>query len=244
MLTMLAHNLNRDVTEVRLFEMGTVFGGSTVAVQEQPGLALGATGGAGSSPLANSGDALFYALKGALERLLALFDTGTVSFVADEIPAWLETGRAARMVGNGKTLAVFGELNAAEAQRRKLRQTVVLAEVQLAELLKLSPRQRAVRELSRFQTVERDFSFVFADSVPWQQIAAAIAGLNLAELVRVTPVEIFRDARGKAVPAGHHSLLLRVVFQSAERTLVDDELTGWSARIVESLTKLGGSLRG
>jgi phenylalanyl-tRNA synthetase beta chain len=32
MLTMLAHNLNRDVSEVRLFEMGTIFHGSTATV--------------------------------------------------------------------------------------------------------------------------------------------------------------------------------------------------------------------
>ena len=46
---MLALNLHRDVSSVRLFEMGTVFGGSTVEVKERVGLALGATGAGGGN---------------------------------------------------------------------------------------------------------------------------------------------------------------------------------------------------
>ncbi len=35
-------------------------------------------------------------------------------------------------------------------------------------------RQPIAPELSRFQPVERDFSFVFADAVRWQSIAGAL----------------------------------------------------------------------
>jgi phenylalanyl-tRNA synthetase beta chain len=59
----------------------------------------------------------------------------------------------------------------------------------------------------------------------------------------VKPVEIFRDAKGKAVPAAHYSLLLRVVFQSTERTLTEEELTGGSEKIVAALSALGGAQR-
>ena len=41
---MLAHNLNRDVREARLFEQGAVFTGSAEAVVESPSLSLGLTG--------------------------------------------------------------------------------------------------------------------------------------------------------------------------------------------------------
>ncbi len=44
MLTMLANNLNRDVEDAALFEMGTVFSGTTDRVDERPSLAFGATG--------------------------------------------------------------------------------------------------------------------------------------------------------------------------------------------------------
>ncbi len=41
---MLAHNLNRDVREARLFEQGAVFGGSQQQVVEAESLAIGLTG--------------------------------------------------------------------------------------------------------------------------------------------------------------------------------------------------------
>ena len=54
------------------------------------------------------------------------------------------------------------------------------------------------------------------------------------------PAEIFR---GGSVPTGQYSLLVRATFQSGERTLRDDEVAGWSARIVQALQELGGKLR-
>jgi phenylalanyl-tRNA synthetase beta chain len=247
MATMLAHNLHRDVATVRLFEMGTVFTGSTAEVREETGLAIGAAGsgeagGAVASALHGADDVLIFEVKGALESLLGRF-AGAVSFDTNELPKWIAAGRGARALLDGKTVAVFGDLSAEELHRRKLRQTCVIAAVNAQELLRTALRQPTVRELSRYQAVERDFSFVFPDSVRWEAIEAAVSGLKIPELRSVRPVEIFRDAKGKAVPAGSYSLLLRVVFQSAERTLTEEELTGASEKVVAVLNTLGGTQR-
>jgi len=231
MATMLAHNLHRDVRSVRLFEMGTVFTGSTEKVNERVGLALGATGAALATALYGADDALFYETKGAIEALLAKFG-GAVSFDAGSLPVWLAPGRGARALLDGKPIAVFGELSAAELQARKLRQPCVVATIDAQTLMQTELRQPVSRELSRFQAVERDFSFVFPDAVTWVQIEAGIRGLGIAALQRLAPVEVFRDPKGKAVAAGSYSLLLRVVFQSNERTLTDEDLTNWSEKIV------------
>ena len=247
MATMLAHNLHRDVPTVRLFEMGTVFTGSTCGVREATGLTIGATGGTiansgGVSSLHSSDDSLIFELKGALESLLGRF-AGAVSFDTKGLPVWIAAGRGGRALLDGNPVAVFGELSAEELHRRKLRQSCVVAEVAAQVLLTHPLRQPVVKELSRYQAVERDFSFVFPDSVRWEKIAAAAEGLRVTELRSVRPVEIFRDAKGKAVPAGSYSLLLRVLFQSSERTLTEDELTGGSEKIVAALTALGGTQR-
>ena len=72
---------------------------------------------------------------------------------------------------------------------------------------------------------------------------AAIRALNIPELQRLTPTEIFRDPKGKSVPPAHYALLLKCVFQSNDRTLRDDELTAWWSTIIATLTALGGTIR-
>ena len=242
MATMLAHNLHRDVATVRLFELGTVFTGSTAAVHEHTSLALGLTGNAQATALYKAEDALFYEAKSALTTLLAKF-TGAITFDTASLPAWITPGRGATIQLNGQTVATFGELSTAELQSRKLRQPCVIATVDAQTLLATPLRQPSLRELSRFQAVERDFSFLFPDSVQWHSIAAALTSLNIPELQRIMPIEIFRDAKGKAVDAGSYSLLTRVVFQSPDRTLTEDELTAWNQQIITALTSLGGTQR-
>ena len=250
MLAMLGHNLNRDVREVRLFEQGAVFGGSVENVVERESLALGLTGELPATVLSGAKDAGVYELKGVVESLLGLFaaaaDALNVSAAEKvtfsiETPAWIEPGRGASAVLDGRAIAWFGELAAGEREARKLRQAVYVAEVDLEALYALPLRRATARELSRYQAVERDFSFTFADAVEWGTIARAVEGLGIAEMVRLRPVEVFRD--GKTVAAGHYALLLRCVFQSQERTLREGELVGWSARVIETLTALGGTMR-
>ncbi len=246
MAGMLARNLARDVSTVRLFELGTVFTGSVAVVHEQPGLAIGATGGVITGPLHRAEDALLFEVKGSIETLLAKFN-GEVRFESalegQPLPAWIEAGRGAHVLLNDKVIGVFGELSAAESAARKLRQSCVLAELDGARLLQTALRQPLLRELSRFQAVERDFSFIFPDAVSWGAVETTVRLEAPAELQRVQPVEIFRDAKGKAVPTGSYSLLTRVVFQSNERTLTEEELTAWSEGITRGLTELGGKQR-
>jgi phenylalanyl-tRNA synthetase beta chain len=262
MVTMLAHNLNRDVREVRLFEQGTVFtgtaddAGSVDRVFESDCISIGLTGELAATRLHSARDAGIFELKGVVESLLSLFaasaDAPAVSaaraatFCADT-PAWIEPGRGGTTLLGERPIAHFGELAAAQREARKLRQPVYLAQIDLAALYALPLRQATARELSRFQAVERDFSFTFSDLIQWSAVAHAVEALAIPELTRLILIEVFRDLKGLGKaggpPAGHYALLLRCAFQSAERTLRDDELAEWSAKIIAALTALGGAIR-
>ncbi len=251
MLAMLANNLNRDVTSVRLFERGHIFTapGRTPthieAVAETSSLALGLTGDSPPSPpLHDAAVAPIFELKGAIESLTSLFTLpggpDTLTFTTANAPAWLEPGRSATARLGPHPFAYFGELSRAESSRRKLRQPVFLATIDLAHLYEFPLRRVTAHELSRFQAVERDFSFVFPDSTRWHTVASAIHALSIPELTRLYPVEVWRNPQ--KFP-GVYSLLLRTLFQSPERTLGEAELTSFWSRIIDALTALGGTLR-
>ncbi len=182
-----------------------------------------------------------------MEALVAIFAPAggahALAFTTEGVPAWLEPGRSGVALLHNQPLACFGELAAGERERRKLRQPVYLATMDLELLYAEGLRRVTARDISRFQAVVRDFSFLFPDTAVWQAIADAIHALSLPDLRGISPVEIFRDPKGEAVPAGRHSLLLRTVFQADDRTLRDEELAAASGRIVEALTALGGVQR-
>jgi phenylalanyl-tRNA synthetase beta chain len=246
MLTMLAHNLNRNVSDVQLFEKGTVFSGSPERVDERSALSLGASGSVWSGPELPAHAIDFFELKGTIEELvekfaLRSFYFDTFASGAGIIPAWLHPGRAARAVADGLTVAWFGQLHPVEAQQRKLRQSVYVGEIYLDRLYRLPLRQPIAPELSRFQAVERDFSFVFADALRWQSIADTLHNLRIAELTGFAPREIFRASQ--TLPAGHYSILIRITFQALERTLRDEELQSYSQAVTAALESLGGRQR-
>jgi phenylalanyl-tRNA synthetase beta chain len=250
MLDMLAWNLNRDVTEVRLFEMGSVYEYSGGERVEPRRLCLGTTADAVTSLLPEGGKLdvskgeyaaateAFRGFKGDVENLLSAF-TGEITFDRN-VAEYLHPGRSARACINGLVVAQFGQLHPEVAAARKLRQDVFIAELNLEQLYKCGPRRTEITPLGKYPAVERDFSFIFADEVAFDRMKSAVKTAGISELRELRPVEIFR---GGAIPAGKYSVLLRVKFQSAERTLREDEVAQWSAKIVATLNTLGGVQR-
>jgi len=247
MLDMLAWNLNRDVPDARLFEIGSVYelsGGERV---EPKRACIGATRPAveGSLPVGamleeepTAPEETFRSFKGDVENLLAAF-AGEPSYDR-ETTEYFHPGRSARARVNGAAVAQFGQIHPDVAAARKLRQDVFLAEFDLEQLYKNGLRPVRFSPLGRYPAVERDFSFVFADAVSFEQMQQAVTAAGVAEVREFSPVGIFRDG---AIGSGKYSILLRVRFQSPDRTLREDEVAQWSGKIVAALTALGGVQR-
>jgi len=241
MLAMLGWNLNRGTSDVRLFETGHIFELAGEKSSERRMLCIGATGNATEPSVHGAARAYsFFNLKGDLESLLGAFEAGNLYFDA-LAPEYFHPGRSARAVANGQTVAQFGQIHPDVAAARKLKQEIYVAEIYLEGLFALPLRTPRYQPLSRFPAVDRDFSFVFADTVTFEKIQSAARGLKIAEMRDFKPVEVFR---GGSVPQGKYSVLLRAQFQSVERTLRDDEVAQWSAQIIKALEAIGGSLRG
>jgi phenylalanyl-tRNA synthetase beta chain len=250
MLDMLAWNLNRDVAEARLFEIGSVYELPRDAHEEPRRACLGATASAVRSTLPTSGvldvskdehaaaAETFRGFKGDVESLLAAF-AGDVCYDR-ETAEYFHPGRSARARVNGAVVAQFGQIHPEVAAARKLRQDVYLAEFDLDVLYRNGLRPVKYMSLGKYPAVERDFSLIFAGEISFEQMRKAVAGLSIAELRDFRPVEIFR---GGSIATGKYSVLLRVRLQSPDRTLRDDEVAQWSARIVAALSELGGMQR-
>ncbi|MGB7264170.1 MAG: phenylalanine--tRNA ligase subunit beta, partial [Terracidiphilus sp.] len=226
MLTMIAGNLNRDVSDVRLFEVGTVFSGTAwngvvEKVEERPALAFGAVGTVAEESALHAGRAIdFHDVKGVVEQLMGRFEMRAMYFdrfpaEAGMTPEWLHPYRAARVVADGVTAGWFGQLHPREAAARKMKEAVLVGELYLDRLYKLPLRRPIAREISRYQPVRRDFSLVLDEKIEWEAIDRAMGALGIPELAEWRVREVFHDARlGK----GEYALLLSVTFQAQDRT--------------------------
>ena len=150
MLAMIAGNLNRDVSDVHLFELGSVFSGaasnSTVEkVDERPSLAFGAVGSLPDQGSVHAVRAIdFHDVKGIVEQLLEHFHSRSICFDRFEAeagltPQWLHPYRVARVSVDGVTVGWFGQLHPREAASRKLKEPVLVGELSLDRFYLLVP---------------------------------------------------------------------------------------------------------
>ncbi|MGH9518732.1 MAG: phenylalanine--tRNA ligase subunit beta [Terriglobales bacterium] len=224
MLHSLRHNLNHGVATPRLFEIGKIYQLAATRPEEHAVLTVAACD-AGLD---------FAGFKGEIDAVLRLFNLPAIEYTT-EAPAHLHPGRRAGAGNWGH----FGQLHPDFAAAWKLPPQVWLAELDLAALYARGSRPIHYVAPPRFPASERDFSFWLADTILWEQVAATLAQSAIPFLADAHPAEIFRDPKR----AGQYSLLLRARFQSAERTLRDEEVQAGADAITARLRTLGGEQR-
>ena len=124
---------------------------------------------------------------------------------------------------------------------RKFRSRVLVAELAVDRLFALPLRRPALRDLSQFQPVRRDFSLLVPDRLAWADLDRALAAQAIPEMLDWRLREVL--ASGPGIPDGHQALLVSITFQAADRTLRDDELQAFTAAMLAALDGLGIRLR-
>ncbi|MBZ5644858.1 MAG: phenylalanine--tRNA ligase subunit beta [Acidobacteriia bacterium] len=247
MAATLEWNLNHGQRNLRLFEFGRTYGWNGSEPVETRILTLGATGLAREKNVADSERAFGFAdLKGDLDQIGRL--AGGFLWKSGG-PEWLHQARAGMISLQGEGAAaqpagIAGQVSRRVSERFKLRQDAYIAELELEPLCagyKAARSALRYKPLSRFPAVERDFSLVLANGTPFSAVAHAIRSLEIAEVSSIDAVDVFR---GKNLPAGKFSLLVRVTLESRQATLTEAQLTNFSSRILAALEqKLGATLR-
>jgi len=238
-------NLNHGQRNVRLFEIGRHYRLNGSESIETRVLTIGATGEAREKGLYDAAcDFSFADLKGDLDSLGEL--VGGFHWQQDGL-SWLNPARAATIAvleNLNFPVGYAGQLARRVAEKLKLRQNVFLAELELDPVyaaMRTAKEARRYEPLPKFPSVERDFSLLLADGTKFSDVTKTIQSLGIKEISAVEATDLFR---GKNVPAGKYSLLVRVTFQSREATLTEAQIGDFSGKIVAALEKnLGAQLR-
>lgn len=242
LLESLRHNLNHGIRDVRLFEIGRVFGGfgsgevSSADPRlpiEREVLALLATGGATEEGLAQATREVdFYDLKGALEAAVDAMNVAPVGAENAEVKH-LRVGQAARIVTTERTvIGSIGKLSEPVAGSYKFRQPVFVAELDLSALLEAPQKPVQYRRLPRYPSVVRDVTLLVGRDVAFSELleaadSEAVPDYNGAKLVGTY--------EGKNIPENKRSVTLRIEYRSLEGTLRDESVEERHRELVDSL---------
>jgi phenylalanyl-tRNA synthetase beta chain len=244
-------NLNHGQRNARLFESGRQYRLNGTESVETRVLTIGATGEAREKGLYDAArDFSFADLKGDLDSIGELCG----SFRWEHCGAdWLHAARRGSVhlnaaissdAKNRSSIGVAGQLARRVADKLKLRQDVFLAELHLDPVyaaMHAAKESRRYEALPKFPSVERDFSLLLADGTRFSDVTKTIQSLGIKEIAAIEATDLFR---GKNVPAGKYSLLVRVTFQSRKATLTEAQIADYSGGIVSALEKtLGAQLR-
>jgi phenylalanyl-tRNA synthetase beta chain len=266
-LVEIAHrNLSRGLTDLALFEIGTVFlpekgvayGTDFIPVgAERPGDDTLARLGAGIPPQSRRVAGLFVgesvpkqpgvvplaagiadALDGVRQVALAL--GVAIRPVQGAHPA-LHPGRTAELRVGDAVVGVAGELLPALALESDLPRVVAVFELDLDALVELGAYDRQARPIGTLPAATQDLSLVVDAAVPAGDVRDAVAE-GAGELLE--HIRLVDDYRGQGVAEGSKSLTFALRFRAEDRTLTAAEATEAKlAGLARAAERFGATLR-
>ncbi|HZS46719.1 MAG TPA: phenylalanine--tRNA ligase subunit beta [Blastocatellia bacterium] len=245
LLDAVQHNFNHGTRNVNLFELGRCFNFAGEVIHEREMLSMVMTGQVSEADWQRQNETVdFYALKGVIEAMFEKLGFTNLQFVRSSSP-YLHPGQSAeiRMGDSGiyETYGSFGRLHPKIAGEFKLKQPVFVADVPFYKLVEAKPPRVRYEPLPRFPVASRDLSAIFPKDAVFDDIIAAISGLDIEQLKSVRLFDVYS---GKNLPEGKISLSIALRFRDPQRTLTEEEINSWFDRITVLLgEKFGAELR-
>jgi phenylalanyl-tRNA synthetase beta chain len=243
LLSALAANRRHEDGGIRLFELGKVYLQRQNDLPEEPDMLCGIMSGPRAERSWRSGDGAmdFYDVKGVMEGLFSHLgiDISFESSVDEGLHPNHQAAMTATQDGKTVKIGVMGEVHPKVADSFEVGGTVGIFEINVTGLLPLAGRHKMFRSIPRFPSTIRDIAVVVDSNVTNRQITDIIRGFKL-----ISEVILFDVYAGKQVAAGKKSLAYRLVYQSAEHTLTDEEVNKVQEQILVMLRLvLGATLR-
>ncbi len=243
LLASVSYNQRRGVSDVHLYEMGSVFWTSEGRKQPKERTMLaGVLAGAWHPPAWNAPAVPldFFDGKGVIENLFRELAIPKLRVRACDA-GHLQPGRAAEVLAGGEVLGWLGEVHPAVLERFEAHAPVVAFELDVRALVRLAADARPFVEPPRHPAVELDLAIVVDESVTAEEVERAIrsaGGKLLAE------THLFDVYRGNGVEMGKKSLAFALEYRVPDRTLTAQEVESAHERLVRKVTtSVGGTLR-
>jgi phenylalanyl-tRNA synthetase beta chain len=242
-LLSVAHNLNRQQSNLAVYEFGKAYQKHGNGYQEQAMCTLFLTGKKyDESWLSdNKADKSFYDLK--KHTIAVLQKVGLQSYQVTDLENDPRFAYGMRFHRGPMTLAVLGEVQEEYCQRAGIKSTVYYAEIQFDTLVSLAGKEKmVVAEISRFPSVRRDLALVIDTGVRFRDIEVIARQTEKKWLKQISLFDVYD--KEEHVGKGKKSYAVSFVFENTERTLQDSEIDQVMTKMMKELeAKTGAVIR-
>ena len=231
MRTTLAHSMIKTIATnylrgnkcVRLFELAKTYLPKKLPLTEYPieknTLCLGALGDD------------FYSFKSIIEDLLAVLHIN-FEFIRAQKP-YLHEGRSALIVAkDGTTIGYMGEVADLTAANYDVDKRIYLAELDAEYLIENAKDRLPFQVISKFPSVERDIALICPVETEASKLIRIIKESAGPLLIDTYVFDVYT---GNQVEENKKSVAIKLVCQSAEKTLKDEDVNEVVASVLDAL---------
>ena len=227
-------NMNKNVSNIRFFEVSRTFEKGEELASEETKLAF-ILAGENDKTLWNAKPVPydFYDLKGIVQEIFTKLGFKNYQ-IKRSAATELHSGRSADVFVGRELIGSFGEIHPDVLENFDLnKKAVLVAEFSIDLIKKYIGRKTVYEPLVKFPAVPRDFAFVVKEDVLVGDILKAIEKVDK----KIEKVELFDIYRGVGVLPGMKSVAISVILRDKNKTLEEKEIVEISNKIVNKVKK-------
>ena len=236
LLGVLQWNIYRQRKDLSIFELSRVYqhpGSLSERPREEMHLTIALTGiRGGDGWLSGRGFFDFYDAKGVVEYLADKISLDKLAFIPYD--NFAVENEAVKVLMGDVEIGYIGQLRNSLRKHFDIDNPVFVAQINVDQLFEHRKTDKQYNEIPRFPWVERDLAVV---------VDRDISTETIIETIRKVGGKLLKDAyvfdlyTGKQIEASKKSVAFRLIFQSDETTLTDEEVAKWFERIMAAVQK-------
>ena len=253
-LEVVSYNINRQSSDLKLFEIGNVYSYSPAddgdlspalnlkSYKEGTKISLIVTGPGVQSWRTSAIPASYFTLKGQLELLLRRYGIEPADLEYSSAPSDIFSEGLVYKTQSGKEIGMMGTISQTLLKRFGIKQQVFAAEISWDILFQLIKKQKVLfKEMPKFPEVKRDLALLLDEGVNFTDIRKSAFKAERKILKSVTLFDVYR---GDKIPEGKKQYAISFVLQDSEKTLTDKYVEETMSKLLKNFeTNFGAQLR-
>jgi len=224
-------NLNRNINDIKLFEIGPVYHSEKLDRQEENHIVICLSGTRRDNWQDGVNPVDFYYLKGITDSLFKKLGVSNYDIKPGQSGIF-QAEQSAEIMIKGEPAGFLGKVEKGLLKKIDIDKDCFVCQINMDILVKHVELKKRFTALPKFPVVYRDISTLAKIETPLGDIVNMIKE-TAGDIIK--EIKLFDVYKGEQIPKGHRSLIFRLTYQSFDKTLTDKEVEIVHSGIISAL---------